>query len=62
MLESGIRTKAILRRLAAYKELVSSRGATQPAQHKEFVQRYAERVRRASAAPAGKSCYVPGGE
>ena len=58
MLESGIRTKAILRRLAAYKELVSSLSV----QHKEFAQRYAERVRRASAAPAGKSCYVPGDE
>ena len=56
MLESGIRTKVLLRRLAAYKELVSS----QSAQHEDFVQRYAERVRRASAAPAGKSRYVPG--
>ncbi len=62
LLESGIRNKAILRRLATYKELVSSRGAPQPAQHREFAQRYAERVRRALAAPAGKSCYVPGGE
>ena len=46
MLESGIRTKVLLRRLAAYKELVSSLSA----QHEDFAQRYAERVRRASAA------------
>ena len=52
MLESGIRTKELLRRLAVYKELVSSPSA----QHEEFVQRYAERVRQASATPAGKSC------
>ncbi len=30
--------------------------------HEEFVQRYAERVRQASAAPAGKGPYVPGSE
>ena len=58
MLESGIRTKALLRRLAVYKELVSSPSA----QHEEFGQRYAERVRQASATPAGKSSYVPGSE
>jgi hypothetical protein len=58
MLESGIRTKVLLRRLAIYKELVSSLSA----QHEEFAQRYAERVRQASAAPAGKSRYVPGSE
>ena len=58
MLESGIRTKALLRRLAAYKELVASPSA----QHEEFAQRYAERVRQASAAPAGKSRHVPGNE
>ena len=58
MLESGIRTKVLLRRLAAYKSLVSSLSA----QHEEFAQRYAERVRQASAAPAGKSRYVPGSE
>ena len=58
MLESGIRTKALLRRLAVYKELVS----TPSAQHEEFAQRYAERVRQASAAPAGKNRYVPGSE
>ena len=58
MLESGIRTKALLRRLAAYKELVSSPST----EHEEFAQRYAERVHQASAAPAGKNCYVPGSE
>ena len=58
MLESGIRTKALLRRLAVYKELVSSPYA----QHEEFGQRYAERVRQASATPAGKSSNVPGSE
>eukprot|EP00959_Pyramimonas_sp_CCMP1952_P420031 8797671-Pyramimonas_sp.AAC.1 len=58
MLESGIRAKAILRRLVAYEELVSCLSA----QHKEFAQRCAERLRRASAAPAGKSRYVPGRE
>ena len=58
MLESGIRTKELLRRLAVYKELVS----TASAQHEEFVQRYAKRVRQASATLAGKSCYVPGSE
>ena len=58
MLESGIRTKALLRRLAVYKDLVSSPSA----QHEEFAQRYAERVRQASATPAGKSRYVPGSE
>ena len=58
MLENGIRTRVLLRRLAAYKELVSSLSP----QHEEFAQRYAERVRQASAAPAGKSRYVPGSE
>ena len=58
MLESGIRTKVLLRRLAAYKELVPSPSA----QHEEFAQRYGERVRQASAAPEGKSRYVPGSE
>ena len=56
MLESGIRTKELLRRLAVYKELVS----TASAQQEEFVQRYAERVRQAAATPAGKSWYAPG--
>ena len=44
MLESGIRNRELLRRLARYKELVS----TASAQKEEFVQRYAERVRQAS--------------
>ena len=55
MLESGIRTKALLRRLAVYKELVSSLSA----QHADFAQQYAERVREALAATAGKSVYAP---
>ena len=58
MLESGIRTRILLRRLAAYKDVLSSPGP----EHEEFSQRYAERVRQASAAPAGKSRYVPGSE
>ena len=58
MLEAGLRTKALLRRLAVYKELVPSPSA----QHAEFVQRYAERVRQAWATPAGISRYVPGSE
>ena len=58
MLESGIRTKELLRRLAVYRELVSSA----PAQHEDFVQRYAERVRQASVTPAGKLRYIPGSE
>ena len=44
MLESGTRSKELLRRLAVYKELVSSALA----HHEEFVRRYAERVRQAS--------------
>ena len=58
MLESGIRTKELLRRLAVYKELVSFALA----QQEEFVQRYAERVRQASVTPAGKLRYIPGSE
>ena len=57
-LESGIRSKALLRRLAVYKDLVPSPSA----RHAEFAQRYAERVRQASAIPAGKSLYVAGSE
>ena len=44
MLESGTRSKELLRRLAVYKEVVSSALA----HHEEFVRRYAERVRQAS--------------
>ena len=58
MLESGIRTGTILRRLGAYKEIVGSHGVSR----EEFVQRYAECVRQASAAPAGKGLYVPGND
>ena len=57
MLESGIRTRPLLRRLAAYKDLVSSPSA----QHEELAQRYAERGRQALAS-AGKTCYIPGTE
>ena len=58
MLESGIRTNELLRRLAIYKELVSSPSA----QHEEFAQRFEERVRHVSATHAGNNCYVPGTE
>ena len=58
MLESGIQTRPLLQRLAAYKGLVY-RSADQ---HEELAQRFAERVRQASATPAGKSRYVPGTE
>ena len=58
MLESGMRNKELLRRLAVYKELVSSPSA----QHEEFVQRYAERVRQALASLTGKGRCVPGSE
>ena len=43
MLENGIRTRDLLRRLAKYKELVSSPSV----QHEEFAEQYAERVREA---------------
>ena len=58
MLESGIRNRELLRRLARYKELVF----TASAQKEEFVQRYAERVRQALVTPAGKLRYIPGSE
>lgn len=58
MLESVIQTRPLLRRLAAYKDLVSRLSA----HHEEFAQRYVERVRQSSATPAGKSRYVPGTE
>ena len=56
MLENGIRTRDLLRRLDKYKVLVSSPSA----QHEEFAEEYAERVREALAMSAGKSRYVPG--
>ena len=40
MLESGIRTRPLLRRLASYKNLMSSPSA----QHEQFAQRYADRM------------------
>ena len=55
MLENGIRTRDLLRRLDKYKVLVSSPSA----QHEEFAEEYAERVREALAMSAGKSRYVP---
>ena len=51
MLENGIRTRDLLRRLDKYKVLVSSPSA----QHEEFAEEYAERVREALAMSAGKS-------
>ena len=54
MLESGIRTKVLLRRLAIYKELVSSLSA----QHEEFAQRYTERVRQAADEAGGGPLHV----
>ena len=56
MLENGIRTRDLLRRLDKYKVLVFSPSA----QHEEFAEEYAERVREALAMSAGKSRYVPG--
>ena len=41
MLENGIRTRDLLRRLAKYKELVSSPSV----QHEEFAEQFAERER-----------------
>ena len=51
MLENGIRTRDLLRRLDKYKVLVSSPSA----QHEEFAEEYAERVREALAMSARKS-------
>ena len=58
MLENGIWTRDLLRRLDKYKVLVSSPSA----QHEELAGEYAERVREALAMSAGKSRYVPGTE
>ena len=58
MLENGIWTRDLLRRLATYKRLVSSPSE----QHEEFAEQYAERVREALAMSAGNSRYVPGTE
>ena len=54
MIENGISTKELLRRVAMYKKLVLKASA----QHKEFVRRYGERVRRARVS-VGKRRYVP---
>ena len=54
MIENGISTKELLRRVAMYKKLVLKASA----QHKEFVRRYGERVRQARVS-VGKRRYVP---
>ena len=57
MLESGIGTKELLRRLAIYTMLVFGPSA----QHEEFARRYAERVGQASVY-LGKRRYIPSTE
>ena len=57
MLESGIGTKELLRRLAIYTMLVFGPSA----QHEEFALRYAERVGQASVY-LGKRRYIPSTE
>ena len=57
MLESGIGTKELLRRLVIYKKLVFRPSV----QHEEFARRYAERVGQASVS-VGKRRYVPSTE
>ena len=54
MIENGISTRQLLRRVAIYKKLVLKASA----QHNEFVRRYVERVGQARVS-VGKRRYVP---